>query len=84
MWESNDEKDQRPKKKRKGGVAEIEAAKDVAPVTVVGFDPAEDVLLAKAYNELVRATWVLVSQRITQKGGTVHDPKMCARRYGAL
>lgn len=61
VWESDDEKEQRPKKKRKGGAADIEATKAVAPVTVIGFNLAEDVLLAEAYNEIVRATWVLVS-----------------------
>jgi hypothetical protein len=56
----------------------------MAPVTVTGFDPTEDILLAEAYDEIKREIWVLVSQRIAHKGGKVHEPEMCARRYLAL
>lgn len=84
VWESDDDKERRPKKKLKAKATNGEPSKAIAPVTVTGFDPAEDVLLAEAYDEIKREIWVLVSQRIAHKGGKIHEPEMCARRYLAL
>ena len=79
VWQSDDDMAQRAKKSIRGG-----ATKEQATTTVTGFDPAEDVLLVEAYDEIVQSLWVLVSQRIAQKGGKIHDPAMCARRYLSL
>ncbi len=84
VWDFDNENEQPPKKKRKTRAEKDDQCKAMAPVTVVGFDPAEDVLLAEAYDEINRDIWALISQRIAQKGGKIHEPEMCARRYLAL
>ncbi len=84
VWESDYKNEQRPKKKLKAKATNGEPSNAMAPVTVTGFDPTEDILLAETYDEIKREIWVLVSQRIARKGGKVHGPEMYARRYLAL
>lgn len=48
------------------------------------FDPTDDILLVRAYSDVMADTWKLVSQRVQELGGQYHEPELCARRYGHL
>lgn len=51
---------------------------------IVGFDATQDSLLVQARADIDAQTWPLVSARIVELGGKVHDPDMCALRFSRL
>lgn len=49
-----------------------------------GFDDNEDRLLVEAYKYVMENAWVLVSKRLEDTSGRVHDPVDCANRFAYL
>lgn len=49
-----------------------------------GFDDNEDRLLVEAYKYIMENTWLLVSKRLEEMTGHVHDPADCANRFAYL
>lgn len=49
-----------------------------------GFDDNEDRLLVEAYKYVRENTWSLVSRRLEETTGHVHDPADCADRFAYL
>ena len=49
-----------------------------------GFDEFEDRLLVQAYKYVIENTWLLVSKRLEETTGRVHEPADCANRFAYL
>ena len=48
------------------------------------FDDNEDRLLVEAYQYITESTWSLVSKRLEETSGRLHDPADCAKRFALL
>ncbi|CAD6591290.1 MAG: hypothetical protein ASARMPRED_005296 [Alectoria sarmentosa] len=48
------------------------------------FDDREDRLLVEAYKYVMENTWFLVSKRLEETTGRIHDPADCANRFAYL
>lgn len=51
---------------------------------VIGFDDNEDSLLRQAYVDVKDEFWTLVSKKVYKRGGKLHDPDLCSRRYSSI
>ena len=49
-----------------------------------GFDDIEDMFLVEAYQYVMENTWLLVSKRLEEMSGLLHDPADCANRYAYI